>query len=280
MNKLAEKELLMAYLYQELDGEALADFEQHLHQHPELQAELQALTGTRQLMEKWNDHEVEVPIMMVPGETQQPGPAFLQRGWVRTAAVILLMLGSSALTAMWMQHSSSVGQGLHAQGEANAGSTYVTQKQFQQQQKQMQNWLQQSLFQQQDSMYRMMSSMNASMMQEIQGLRQTPAQAVDPTQLVELNDQQFQILRTEIIEENYQMLTDLLNESHRYQQEYTKNLLGNFASYMEEQRTEDLQRISYGLEYLKEHGDQRHQETELFLTQLVANIQQTGYNNR
>ena len=270
MNESAAQELLMAYLYNELEGEQQAQFEAQLKQNPSLQRELQQLQGTQQLLGTWKDQPVTAPVLLLPHHTPEPGPAssFWQQGWTRAAAVALLMVGSSLLTALWMQSPTNAASDLQSPNQA-----FVTQEQFQRQQNQLRNWLQQSLFRQQDSLYHMMGNMNTTMKEEITKLRRNqPSSPIQPA-FVELNDRQFQELRTEIIDENYQMLTDLLHESHQYQQDYTKSLLRDFASYMDEQRTEDLQRISYGLNYLKEHGDQRQQETELLLTQLVANIQ-------
>jgi len=140
--------------------------------------------------------------------------------------------------------------------------------------------LSQQLNSQQNPWKQDFSEMNRDLNQKWEQLTQTVQTLENRNDTLHLSERQLHMLRNQLMRENYQMLTDLVEYSHEYHREYTTQLVAEFARYMEEQRVQDLEMVSVALNEILEQNDIQQQETEYLLSRLISYVQQDQPLNR
>jgi anti-sigma factor RsiW len=95
---MCDKELLVGYLYDELDGTARQAFEAHLRACPECEAEVGGLQATRGHIAAWAPPERDLELRVVRGRSAAPpARAWAMPAWGLAAAATLVLAASAAL---------------------------------------------------------------------------------------------------------------------------------------------------------------------------------------
>jgi hypothetical protein len=96
---MCDKELLVGYLYDELDGSARHAFEAHLRACPECQAEVGGLQATRGHIAAWAPPDRDLELRVVRGRSAAPPAprAWAMPAWGLAAAATLVLAASAAL---------------------------------------------------------------------------------------------------------------------------------------------------------------------------------------
>lgn len=247
--------LLMDYLDGAVSPTVRSAIERWLAAHPEQAAELADLAETRQ----WLHAQPPVPLPAGPVVLTAPAPRPARR-WrlpLQVAAALLLLTLAAGLGGLRL----STGQGElrigfgppPAAAPAPAGLTEAT--------------LQAALAQQRDSLYLVLSRLEAQWQQ------QPPPAPVPAPAVARLDPAQLEDLRASILAENTRRMAELLTVSQAYQQEATEDLLRQFSAYLQQQRSQDLELISLALNDIVETSGRQQQETTWLLSELLAQLQ-------
>ena len=261
---------MMGHLYQE---EAPLDSRD---KSSAFQKELESLEDTRFLLAQWKDQKAPpLPLMMMkPKKRSLFSHPFFQSSWTKAAAIALLMVASAAMMGMyvqWDQQSLTIGF-----GQANSKEEALREEWLQAQedsQNAFRKMLEEQLTLQQISWQSEMNAMQKDLSAEVKAVNNRVVQQGKQKE-ISLGESQLAGIRRDLLQENYRMMTELIHLSERSQQNYTEQMLAQFSTYMERQRTEDLEMLSFALNDVLSFNDQKAKETENLLTQLISHIQQ------
>lgn len=268
MNKHTEQ--LMDYLYGEMAPEEIRGFEQTLEKDPALQAELKQLRQMQHLMPGWKDRQVPSPTLVI-APRKGGWRSWLDSSWVKAAAAILLLMGMAAAMGMyvqWDKNTLSIGFGA-APDPADELRQEWLQAQAQQQQE-MQAWMRQQWQAERTRTEQELGLLKSGISGQLATLEREMRRQTSPRE--GLNPAQLAALRKDLLDENYQMLTQLVALSQNQQKAYTEALLADFSSFLERQRTEDLRLMAVALNDVLEQNHIQQSETEQLLAQLITEI--------
>ena len=277
MNKSEYQKNLISYLYDEWEGSEKESFQEELKKHPEWEAELDILSGVMGKLQEAKAPSVTPPKLdLSHSSTKQNslnGFSFLKSPWIQAAIVAMLLMCTAALTGFDLSWTSKEGFSLKFGKQvsptnvvADASSPY---QEDQQQLLRQISSLSQQLARREDSLYQRMESLYSQVDDRIK-LQQRKSQSL--SQEVHLSEDQFASIRKELLRENYQLMTDLMEYAAEYQRNYNEQMLGEFATYLNTQRSEDLQMISLALQEILQQNDIQQQETEILLGQLITHF--------
>jgi hypothetical protein len=95
---MCDKELLVGYLYDELQGPARQTFQDHLESCAECREEVHALKGTRVQLASWAAAEPDLGLQIVRGTSRSASTRFrLMPAWGLAAAAVLVLAVASAI---------------------------------------------------------------------------------------------------------------------------------------------------------------------------------------
>ena len=278
MNKIEHTWDLISYLYGEMSEEEKALFEEELKQNPSLQEELVAFKATRSCLQVANEVQ-EAPALPVlpldrPRESKTSHPQWWQSPWLQAAVFAMTLMCSAALTGLQMKWNTEEGFSLRfgaadrpvevvesaqSSNEVHSLSTLAEENTL----------IRQLLLAQQDSLSQQVETLYGKLDTQ---LRQRIARLANHKQEVSLSEDQFSSIRKELLRENYQLMTDLMEYGAEYQRSYNEQMLGEFAQYLDRQRSNDLQLISVALQDILQQNNIQQQETEILLGQLINHI--------
>ncbi len=93
---MCNKELLVTYLYDELQGPERQAFEEHLHACPSCRGEVEALRGARVHLASWTPQEPDLRFQIVRN-TSAPARLRWSPVWGLAAAAVLVLAAASAI---------------------------------------------------------------------------------------------------------------------------------------------------------------------------------------
>lgn len=279
MNKMEHSWELISYLYGEMGEEEKILFEEELKQNTDLQAELAAFKATRSCLQAANEVQ-EAPALPIlsshgPSESKAPYSRWWQSPWLQAAVFAMTLMCTAALTGLEMKWNREEGFFLRfgaadTQLKGVQTSTQATHEVHSLSTLAAENALiRQLLLAQQDSLSQQVEALygklDSQLQQRITGLARQ-------NQQVSLSEDQFSSIRKELLRENYQLMTDLMEYGAEYQRSYNEQMLGEFAQYLDRQRSNDLQLISVALQDILQQNNIQQQETEILLGQLINHI--------
>lgn len=94
---MCDKELLVTYVYDELQGRERLAFEEHLTSCQACRSELEALRGARVHLASWTPAEPDLRFQIVRGSTVKPSSARWSPAWGLAAAAVLVLAVASAI---------------------------------------------------------------------------------------------------------------------------------------------------------------------------------------
>ena len=250
----------MDYLYDEMEATERKEFEEYLKAHPEVKAELAALTETRQALPKLV-MPPHAPVVLLP--KQQPKRRFMNR-WLGAAAAAILLL----LTLNWVQvHVEWTDQSM----VLSFGESQQTKEPFD-------DALIKALVAQQISeiehpMDARLCAMEGQLTNEFAQLTSTLKNATRRPQQVAYDPQMVAALKEAVMGETYEVLSEWMQQSQNYQQAQTEALLTDFSTYMEAQRKADIELVAMAWQDMMLQTDQKQQETAELIAHLWNHLQ-------
>ena len=264
---------LMDFLYGEMEEGRRAEFRQQLEADPQKFQEWQDLQQVRTMLQ--NNRS--------PGPAPMPSPAYsakksvltswLLNPWIQAAIIAMVLMSSAALSGFYLQWQKNTGLQMGfggappmsvVQPTTESPMTKALSHQWETQ------W--EALVVQQDSLNHRIQGYHQQAGKQFSSL-ESQLQNLARSQEVSLSDTQFNAIRKELMRENYQLMTDLMEYAVEYQRSYSEQVLQDFAQYLNTQRTQDLHMISIALQEILQQNDVQQQETEMLLSQLITHIQ-------
>lgn len=92
----------------------------------------------------------------------------------------------------------------------------------------------------------------------------------------EIDEEQVLTFLSQLKDENEKMMKSYYESSAEEQQEYMRNVLIEFSSYMDQQRQNDMQFIQANMLNLKSSTDQKQEETNKILANIITTVNQNS----
>ncbi|MEO5978323.1 MAG: hypothetical protein ABIS36_19700 [Chryseolinea sp.] len=263
---------LMAYLYDEMEGEEKNAIEKYLLENATARIELDKLKSLRGMMGQVKDKEVIAPPIFV-GEHQQP---FYRAPYFKT----IISIAASLLVVMLVGKFSGLQIGYHDQelkisfGETKAqpvqSATVQNMLSEQEVQKMINNSLAQNNQVMQSSWTETQKKLDASVVWNL---------TVSSSKIDKLVKESSQASQNQIREfvsgmqtENMRLVKNYFQLNSSEQKQYIEGLLVDFSKYLQQQRNDDLQVVQTQLKSLENNTDLFKQETEQILTSIITTV--------
>jgi hypothetical protein len=270
MSYKPDESVLMAYLYDELDGEERLRVEKYLQENPDALKEIAALEHLRKMLSTVEDKEVIAPpIVMDDGKQRYFWNTVYFKTVTSIAASLLILILVGKLTGMQMGYSNNefrLSFGPEAQKPAGETQPLLTPEQVQQ----MINAsltnnnevVQASLNESQKRLDESISKNLAMNSSKINNLMQQASVASQ-------NDIRQYVASLQ--SENQQVVKDYFQLTSNEQQKYIEGLLVDFSKYMQQQRSNDLNVLQTRLSSIEQNTTVFKQETEQILASIISN---------
>lgn len=263
---------LMAYLYNEVEGEEKIAIEKYLLENADARLELEKLKSLRSIMGQVKDKEVIAPPIFV-GEHQQP---FYKAPYFKT----IISIAASLLIVILAGKFSGLQIGYHDQelkisfGEIKAQPVQPAPVQNMLSEQDVQKMINNSLAQNnqvmQTSWTETQNKLNASIVKNL---------AVSSLKIDKLVKESSQASQNQIREfvagmqtENMRLVKNYFQLNSSEQKQYIEGLLVDFSKYLQQQRNDDLQVVQTQLKSLENNTDLFKQETEQILTSIITTV--------
>jgi hypothetical protein len=272
MNYKPDKQELMAYLYDELEGTEKARVEQYLVEHPEELSALQKLRDVSSLLKSVKDKEVIAPPIFIPDGHKQRfwnAPYFKTVMSIAASLLVLLLVGKFIGTRVAVSDSEfriSFGDPV-VPSIAEPASESLTSHDVQEMINESlhtnnaqltANW--------EESQKELQQSINGNLVMNSEKMDQLIKEASGASR-----DQVSQFVST-MQAENLKMVKDYFALTSNEQKEYIEGMLVDFAKYLQQQRKDDLQLVEMRINSIERNSNLFQQETEQILTSIISNV--------
>ncbi len=283
MNYKPDESALMAYLYGEVEGQEKERIEQYLLQNPEARKDFENLKSVRKIMTSLEDKEVIAPPIFV--DPQEKHVAFWNSPYFKTvmsiAASLLLIMVVGKVTDTRIHYAGnelkiSFGDVQRTQQESIQQTASLTQTQVQEMINSSLNRNDSSLqVKWKDSQQKLDASIRRNLSQNSEKLDKLVHEASSASQL------QIQEYVAGMQNENMKLVKDYFQLTSTDQKKYIEDLLIDFAKYMKQQQSNDLQVVQARLNSLEKNTSIFKQETEQILSSIITNrnTKPRGINN-
>lgn len=270
MSYKPDESAFMAYLYGELQGEEKRSVEKYLNENPEAMASLQEMMDVRKILSVVEDKEVIAPPIVMEDSRQRyfwNAPYF--KTVVSIAASIMLLLVAGKVLDLRITVVDNVAQvsfgapvvktvnpvqpGLTAQqvqdmiNNSVQSNNEIVQANWSESQKKI------------DASIRKNMAMNADKFNDLVKEASRASEAQISGYVASLKN------------ENQQLVKDYFKLTTNEQQKYIENLLVDFAKYMNQQRTSDLEAIQLRMVNMEQNTSLFKEETEQILASIISN---------
>jgi hypothetical protein len=274
MNYRPDEKDWIAYLYGELEGSEKEKFEQYLLENEQARVEVEKYKGLRNLLSTVEDKEVIAP-PIVFGDAKQRflwnAPYF--KTIVSIAASLLLIILVGKLTGTQMSVNDN-------EFKLTFGSPVTEEVQpVQEQQPLLTEGQVQEMIN--SALQNNNSAIETSWKQNEQKLTASIRKnlEVNSTKIDQLVRQASNATQDQIRDyvaglqsQNMQMVKDYFQLTSTEQKSYIENLLVDFADYLQQQRTNDLQVVQTRLNSIEQNTDLFKQETEQILSSIITTV--------
>lgn len=263
----------MAYLYGELDVKEKEKMEQFLSENPDAQKELQQWMSLRKMMNTIPDKEVIAPPLFL-GDTKHNG--FWSSSYFKTimsvAASLILVILVGRLSGLNINYADS-----------ELRISFGEPKQMQQQNLQpatpslttaeVQDMINNSLTQNNAVMQASMKESQQKLDASIKRNLLANSTKVDKLvrQAATASDEQIQQYVASLQNENMKLVKDYFQLTSSEQKKYIEDMLVDFAKYLQQQQSNDLQVVQTRLNSLEKNTNMFKQETEQILSSIITN---------
>lgn len=270
MSYKPDESTLMAYLYGELQGEEKKSVEKYLTENPDAMKALQDMMDVRKILSAIEDKEVIAPPIVMEDSKQR---YFRNAPYLKTvisiAASLMLLLVAGKVLDLRISYENNTTQisfgepapktiepiqpGLTAQqvqdmiNNSVQSNNQIVQASWSESQKKI------------DASIRKNMAMNSDKFNELVKEASKASEAQISGYVASLKN------------ENQQLVKDYFKLTTNEQQKYIENLLVDFAKYMNQQRTSDLEAIQMRMVNMEQNTTLFKEETEQILSSIISN---------
>ncbi len=273
----------MAYLYGEMDEQDKERFTQYLSANIEAQRELQSLRDVRKMLGNVTDKEVIAPPFFVGERSQSQffnSPHFKIILSIAASLVIVILIGRfSGLRISYFNSELKIGFGKVNEPVPQMPQPAVTSLTSEQVQQMIRTSIQQSNTVMQSSFLESQDKLNTSIQNNLVANSNKIDKLVHAASVA--SQEQIQGYVASLQNQNMKLVKDYFQLTSTDQKKYIEDLLVDFAKYLQQQRTSDLQVVQTRLNSLEKNTDMFKQETEQILSSIITNTSSTskGTNN-
>jgi hypothetical protein len=260
---------LIAYLYNEVEGEEREKIEQYLLQNPEAKREFEKLQGVSSILGSIKDKEVIAPPIFL-GDARSSRlwetPYFRTIMSVAASLILVILIGKFAGISM----TASNNEFRLSFGPAPTTISPVAQVS----ETDVQTMINQSL-----------QANNKMLHADWEQSQQALAQSISKNMVVS-SDKMNEVVRqastaskeeiqnyvSSLQAENMKLVKDYFTLTSGEQKQYIEGLLVDFAKYLQQQRNDDLQLVQLRLNNLEQNTSVFKQETEQILTSIISSV--------
>ncbi|MEI9922132.1 MAG: hypothetical protein WDO14_25540 [Bacteroidota bacterium] len=264
MSYRPDENILISWLYGELDEVEKAKVEKYFQENPDKLKEMQQLGGVKDTMSKIQDKEVIAPPIFMDGDIKVI--PIWKTGYFRVvttiAASFLLIIVFARLLSMNVSYSNS--ELRISFGERKKAGQQLTAME-------VQKMIDDSSKKNQTELDAAIKQTLASNTQQINDLVRQASNA---------SKADIRSFVTSLREQNATQMRDYLQLSATDQRKYTDNLVMEFSKYLQEQRNQDLNMFSTRFSKLEQNTDELTTQTEQILASIISSspqIQQSSY---
>jgi hypothetical protein len=272
MSYKPDEKVLMAYLYDELPVEEKLMVEKYLQENPQALKEFQDLQNLRKFLSTVEDKEVIAPPIVVENSNQRffwNAPYFKTITSIAASLLILMLVGK--LTGLQMNYGNkelrlSFGTPVVSQDQNNPMQASVTKEEIQQ-------MINSSM---QDNTNAMLANWSEAQQKQLdESIRKNlAANSTKINSLVQqasrASQDEIQRYAASLQNENQEMVKNYFQLTSSEQQKYIEGLLVDFAKYMNQQRTNDLNTLQTRLSSIEQNTTVFKQETEQILASIIS----------
>lgn len=262
----------MAYLYGELEGAEKEKMEQYLLSDPHARKELEQYQHLRKMMGTVEDKEVIAPPIVV-GDSRQRfiwnTPAVRMVASIAASLLIIILVGKLTGTQVSMSNNEfrlSFGDAPKSEIVQPATSGLSANE--------VQNMINESLNQNNIAMQASWKETQQKLDASIRSNLASNSGKIDKLVKEASNASQEQIRQfvSTLQNENTEVVKNYFQLSSTEQKKYIEGLLVDFAKYLQQQRSDDLQLVQTQLKALEQNTDMFKQETEQILTSIITTV--------
>lgn len=270
MSYKPDESALMAYLYGELQGEEKKNMDKYLLEHPEAMQELEGMMDVRKILSVVEDKEVIAPPIVLEDSKQR---YFWNTPYIKTvisiAASVMLLLVAGKVLDLRISVVDNVAQvsfGEPKVQQVNAVQPGMTPQQ-------VQDMINSSV---QNNNQIVQASWSESQKKIDASIRKNMAMNSDKfnelvQQASKASESQISGYVASLKNENQQLVKDYFKLTTNEQQKYIESLLVDFAKYMNQQRTSDLEAIQMRMVNMEQNTTLLKEETEQILASIISN---------
>jgi len=270
MSYKPDESALMAYLYGELQGEEKRNVEKYLAENPEAMRNIQEMMGVRKILSVVEDKEVIAPPIVLDDFKQR---YFWNTPYLKTvisiAASLMLLLVAGKVLDLRISVVDNVAQlsfgapAVKAVDPAQPGLTAQQVQDMINNSVQSNNQIVQASWSESqkkiDASIRNNMAMNSNKFNDLVKEASKASEAQISGYVASLKN------------ENQQLVKDYFKLTSNEQQKYIESLLVDFAKYMNQQRTSDLEAIQMRMVNMEQNTTLLKEETEQILASIISN---------
>ncbi|HET9054697.1 MAG TPA: hypothetical protein VFM90_11015 [Cyclobacteriaceae bacterium] len=270
MSYKPDESALMAYLYGELQGEEKRNVEKYLNENPEAMASLQEMMDVRKILSVVEDKEVIAPPIVMEDSRQRyfwNAPYF--KTVIGIAASIMLLLVAGKILDVRITVTDNVAQVSFGEPVVKTVDPVQPGLTAQQVQDMINNSVQSNNEVVQAGWSESQKKIDASIRKNMT-LNSDKLQAL-VKEASKASEVQISGYVASLKNENQQLVKDYFKLTTNEQQKYIENLLVDFAKYMNQQRTSDLEAIQLRMVNMEQNTSLFKEETEQILASIISN---------
>lgn len=270
MSYKPDESALMAYLYGELQGDDKKSVEKYLSENPGAMKELQGMMDVRKILSVIEDKEVIAPPIVMDDSRQR---YFWNTPYLKTvisiAASLLLLLVAAKVLDLRVSYANHTAQLSFGEPVVKAIDPVQPGLTAQQVQDMINNSVQSNNQIVQASWSESQKKIDASIRKNMAMNSEKFNDLVKEAS--KASEAQISGYVASLKNENQQLVKDYFKLTTNEQQKYIENLLVDFAKYMNQQRTSDLEAIQLRMVNMEQNTTLLKEETEQILASIISN---------
>lgn len=274
MNSKPDEKDWMAYLYGELEGSDKERFEQYLLENPEGVEELEKYKSLRNILARVEDKEVIAPPIVLDGKNRHIWDVPYFRTILSIAASLLLIMLVGKMTDARLNITGNEFRLSFGSPKPEVGLIETSEIQAALTPQQVQQMINASLENNNLAIEATWKENEQKLTSSIRKNLALNSGKVDQLVKEASNASQDQIREyvSGMQTENMQLVKDYFQLTSTEQKNYIENLLVDFADYLQQQRTNDLQVVQTRLNSMEQNTDIFKQETEQILSSIITTV--------
>lgn len=260
---------LIAYLFDELEGEERLKVEQYLLENPQAQKELEGMANVRSALRTVKDKEVIAPPLFLDSPSRShfwDTPYFKTIASIAASLIIIILVGRLSGLSVEMadnQVTIAFGERKSAAQPDDAVSPQDVQRMINESLQANNSVLTKNWDENQEKLAR---SIGANLVVNSDKMNKLVVQASTASK------DEIREYVSSLQAENMKLVKDYFTLTSGQQKEYIESMLVDFAKYLQQQRQDDMQLVQMRLNNIEENTTVFKQETEHILTSIISTV--------